>query len=189
MSVRCLGFFLRHLIIVSCVPHFHIHPWTTSTKLSSFWTGKSCWLSSLAQRKSCWAWLLTHQKHTSGLAALSYALLLLTHTWLTQHNNDLTEIERWFTLQYNRKCETKWSFMSSQWFCDWEMAAMNKQGILLVIVGAFLLNRSVPESSCDPRVRMLSPGVGLWYPRGEAIGCLSVKFYCDLIHMCISSGK
>ena len=26
MSVRCLGFFLGHLILVSCVSHFHIHP-------------------------------------------------------------------------------------------------------------------------------------------------------------------
>ena len=26
VCVRCLGFFLRHLILVSCVSHFHIHP-------------------------------------------------------------------------------------------------------------------------------------------------------------------
>ena len=26
VSVRCLGFFLRHLILVSCVTHFHVHP-------------------------------------------------------------------------------------------------------------------------------------------------------------------
>ena len=29
MSVRCLGFFLRHLILVSRVSHFHIHPRAT----------------------------------------------------------------------------------------------------------------------------------------------------------------
>lgn len=47
---------------------------------------------------------------------------------------------------------------------------MNKQGIVLVVVSAFLLNRSAPELSHDPGVGMLSPSVGL--SRGEAIGCL-----------------
>ena len=48
MSVRCLGFFLRHLILVSRVSHFHVHPRATrinvvgifDTDLGPIWGGQ-----------------------------------------------------------------------------------------------------------------------------------------------------
>jgi hypothetical protein len=57
----------------------------------------------------------------------------------------------------------------------------------MVVVGTFVLCKSVPKLSRDPRVGILLPGVGLWYPRGETLGCLAVKCSCDPIHIVYNS--
>ena len=41
------------------------------------------------------------------------------------------------------------------------------------------------RDSGDPGSGVLSPDAGLWYPGGEAVGCLTVNRICDPIHMYI----
>lgn len=70
-----------------------------------------------------------------------------------------------------------WDFLMN---CTCAMAVENICGML--------------ERECDTKVwhafalrdtGALSPDAGLWYPRGEALGCLAINHIHDLIHMYI----